>query len=56
VAQSTWADLSRDEAETALGKEIRRKAFRWGVEVMNVQFRDLTRCKSLRIWQAQAYE
>jgi regulator of protease activity HflC (stomatin/prohibitin superfamily) len=56
VAQRTWQDLTQDEAEADLGRDIRKRAFRWGVEVLNVQFRDLTVCKSLRLWQAQVYE
>lgn len=43
-------------SDEAIRAEVRKLAFRWGVEVLRVQFRDLATCKSLRLWQSQVYE
>lgn len=51
IAGATWADVSTAGFLDNAAKEIRKRAFRWGVEVQQVQFSDLQRCKSLRLWQ-----
>lgn len=56
VANSTWDEVIApgflDEAQ----KDMRRRAFRWGIEIMQVQFVDIQRCKSLRLWQEHEYK
>jgi regulator of protease activity HflC (stomatin/prohibitin superfamily) len=50
---TTWDVLVSDAPEEQLLKAIRKRAFRWGVEAIAVQFSDLTACRSIRLWQEQ---
>ncbi len=51
VVSSTLAQVTTQGfLEDAL-KEVRRRAFRWGVEVTTVQLLSVQRCKSLRLIQ-----
>lgn len=51
IARASWAELISPEFLEETQKDMRKRAFRWGVEIMQAQFSDLQRCKSLRIWQ-----
>lgn len=48
VKGTCWADL-RAEGNDELTKQCRAQAFKYGIEVHGVRFKDLTRCRSLRI-------
>jgi len=56
VEQSQWEDVRTAEFTTAVTKAVRSKAFAWGIEVTAVQFRDKSKCRSLRLWNEQAGE
>lgn len=53
VRKLTWDELSKDGALEPAYKKIRARAFVWGIEVKQISFSDVQRCKSLRIWQEQ---
>ena len=52
IARSAFAELSADTTSEAITKEARRRGFKYGIEIDSVQFSDLTKAKSLRLWQA----
>lgn len=49
VERSTWAEIHTVEWNDVVGKEIRRRAMRWGMGVDDVMFVDKTRSLSFRI-------
>lgn len=55
ASAATWASMGSDEFLEGVRVEMRRIAFRWGIEVMRVQFADRQRCRSLRLWQESRY-
>lgn len=52
VESSTWAEICQPEFSENLAKAIRRKAFRWGIEVDEVYIVDKTKSLSLRLIQS----
>lgn len=50
TCSATWAEVHDPAFCETVGKEVRKRAFRYGVEVMQVQFSDLSKTRSLRIW------
>ena len=51
VAKATYDEVRQDAFRQTVLKEVRRLARKYGVEVLNVQFSDLQRCRSLRLVQ-----
>ena len=49
VASSTWEEISKLETQTEIHQEIRKKAFRWGIEVVTLQFSDISKSKTIRL-------
>ncbi len=49
VLTNTWSDLLAPEALERLKKGVRAKAFRFGIEVSNVQFANVTKSRSIRL-------
>jgi len=49
VDATDWADLRGEPASEALLKVCRKRAWRYGIEIHLVQFRDMTLCKTLRL-------
>lgn len=49
VASRTWSTLRTPSELEGLHKEIRKRGFVWGIEVMRVRFSDLQTAKSLRL-------
>ena len=52
VQSSTWAQVSEAEFPARVATKLRRRAGRYGIEIERLQFSDLTRCRSLRLWNA----
>ncbi len=51
VAGADWGQLTTPDFLAGVHRDIRKRAFRWGIEVLAVQFSDLQQCRSLRLWQ-----
>lgn len=51
VSQANWDDLIKPEFAEAMLKDARKRAFRWGIEIMQFQFKDLQKCRSIRLIQ-----
>jgi len=49
IGQTPWEELCDPDFSDILTKAIRRKAFKWGIEVEDLSLADKTRSKSLRI-------
>lgn len=49
LRESTWEEIRRPEILDKLTAAARRRGFRYGIEVMDVQLAGLARCKSLRL-------
>ena len=56
IARADWSELIVPEFLDEAQKDMRKRAFRWGIEIMQVQFSDLQRCKSLRLWQEHRHQ
>jgi regulator of protease activity HflC (stomatin/prohibitin superfamily) len=54
LRQSTWEEIRSPEFTRKAEIEIRRRAKKYGVEVLELQFADMTRSRSLRIWNSSA--
>jgi regulator of protease activity HflC (stomatin/prohibitin superfamily) len=50
VVGATWAELTKPEFGETLTAACRRRAFRWGVEIMRVQLSDVAASRSLRLF------
>lgn len=50
VSRTTWDELRGKDVAHEVTKEVRRKAARYGFSVESVQFSDLVRCRSIRLW------
>lgn len=52
IAARDWAELHGHEADVAteITKAVHRRAMRYGVDVLEVQFTDLVKCRGLRLW------
>lgn len=55
VTAAKWDEIITEDFAKRVYREVRKRAFRYGVEVLNVQFSDMQRCKSLRLWTANSY-
>lgn len=51
VQSSTWDQLRSGEVTDQLTKACRTQAFRWGIEIMQVQLVDVTLARSIRLWR-----
>ncbi len=49
VLRTDWADLMKAEGLDTLSKDVRKRAFRYGMEVTGVQFANVTQSRSLRL-------
>jgi regulator of protease activity HflC (stomatin/prohibitin superfamily) len=49
VCASPWGQLTAPDALEVLAKEVRRRAFRYGMEVSQVQFANVTKSRSIRL-------
>lgn len=52
VQSHTWEQVSEPEFPARVATKLRRRAGRYGIEIERLQFSDLTRCRSLRLWNA----
>jgi regulator of protease activity HflC (stomatin/prohibitin superfamily) len=52
VLKSTWAEVITPDFWNKVTIEVRRRAKRYGIEIEQVAFRDLTKGRSLRIWNS----
>lgn len=52
IAESTWDQLHTGELSESLTQSCRKRGWRWGIEIMQVQMTDMTLAKSLRLWNA----
>lgn len=49
VSENTWEQIQLLEFSEQLTKVVRKKAFRWGIEVEEVYISDKTRARSIRL-------
>lgn len=52
VTYAQWDDLRTAAFVDQLTKDVRKRAFKFGIEVQDVQLGDLARSRSIRLWQA----
>lgn len=50
VNHTEWDSLIDAEFHEELSKMIRKRAWRWGIEVMQVQLAEVAKCWSVRLW------
>jgi regulator of protease activity HflC (stomatin/prohibitin superfamily) len=50
VAASTWEQVRDPVFVEEVTREIRKRAFAYGIEVHRVAFQDMTLCRSVRLW------
>jgi membrane protease subunit HflK len=50
VVRSTWEEASTDKFLDQVTTEVRAKARKHGIEVLEVSLRDLTTARSIRLW------
>ena len=50
VRGHTWQESRTMDFAAELTKLVRRKAKRWGVDIVEVQLRDFSRSRSVRLW------
>jgi regulator of protease activity HflC (stomatin/prohibitin superfamily) len=51
VMSVNWKDLSSDEFVRTLRSDIKRRARKWGIRVLDVQLTDLAKTRTLRLLQ-----
>lgn len=56
VAQSTWDDVAGEGFSSSVEREIRRRAKKYGIDVDQLQFVDLTKSRSLRVWNSTEHK
>lgn len=49
IEEATWDQIRQPGFSAAVHKDIRTKAFRWGIEVISLQFSDKSLSKTLRL-------
>lgn len=49
LRESTWAEINEPEFLDKVTAAARKRAFRFGVEIMGIQFATLTLCRSIRL-------
>jgi len=49
ISSHGWAEIVHADFLTAVHRSVRKRAFRYGIEVLAAAFSDLQRCKSFRI-------
>lgn len=49
ITASTWDEVHTEDFNERVFKEIHRKALKWGVDIITLQFSDLTKAKCLRL-------
>lgn len=54
VGKTPWDDLRTEAFAERVTKNVRRRAFRYGIEVLQVQFSDIAKCRSHRLWTDSA--
>lgn len=50
VTRHTWDEIHTETFVRKMTRAVKRKGFRFGIEVEQVQFADLSRCRSIRLW------
>jgi regulator of protease activity HflC (stomatin/prohibitin superfamily) len=50
IAETPWTDLWHGKANDAITAACRRRGFRWGLEIAQVQLSDIALGKNLRLW------
>ena len=50
VTKVTWDELHTEEFSEKVTKAVRKRGFRFGLEEERVQFSDLSKCRSIRLW------
>ena len=53
VQASTWEEIAKPEFSEILYREIRKKAHKWGVDVVDVSLSDLVPARSYRLWSSE---
>ena len=53
VQASSWEDITKPEFSEILYREIRKKAHRWGVDVIDVSLSALVPARSYRLWSSE---
>lgn len=56
VRAAEWADVKAPGFAASCHKAIRKRAFRFGVEVEDVALHSCTRAQSIRLWTADTWE
>ncbi len=49
VSDADWSELTTEDFRAELLKSVRKRAFRYGIEVEGVAFHSLARCQSIRL-------
>lgn len=49
LRESTWAEISQPEILDKVTAAARKRGFRFGVEIMSIQFTALTLCRTIRL-------
>jgi regulator of protease activity HflC (stomatin/prohibitin superfamily) len=49
LRESTWEDIMQPEIMDKVTAAARKRAFRFGVEIMSIQFTGMTLCRSIRL-------
>jgi regulator of protease activity HflC (stomatin/prohibitin superfamily) len=52
VVRATWAQLLEPGFSNDVSIDVRRNAKKYGIHVVQVQFQDLTKSRSLRVWNS----
>lgn len=52
VTGVTWKDLCTEEFRATITSAVQARARRWGIKVLEVQLKDVSRCPSLRLFAA----
>ena len=55
VLESSWAEVISPDFWNEVTIAVRRRAKKYGIEVLEVQFKDLAKSRSLRIWNSNRY-
>lgn len=49
VTGATWRDLTTDEFARTVTSDVRSRAKKWGIRVIQVQFTDVAKCRAYRL-------
>jgi regulator of protease activity HflC (stomatin/prohibitin superfamily) len=54
VTGVAWSDLTTEEFRRTLTTAVHARAKKWGIKILQVQLKDVTRCRSLRLFSGSA--